>query len=190
MKRKVFNSGFASFSHVTWWQSNWKWSLQKQPPIDVAVHVNKILKIALYSEKISVNVSLMFCPRWFVSTWYLTKFIKYWRFEDGSLSQTDSEATHWTEGGYGKVGALDLKEKPQSMSLISSVTVMIYWDLAREVYTIHCIVKNIAKGTTDPRVEFTSQHHSSQLTNLEHLTISESRLSINFKISTKHQHLD
>ena len=51
-------------------------------------------------------------------------------------------------------------------------------------------VENIAKGTTDPRVEFTSQHHSSQLTNLEHLTISESRLSINFKISTKRQFLD
>ena len=29
-----------------------------------------------------------------------------------------------------------------------------------------------------------------QFTNLEHTTISESRLSINFKISTKHQHLD
>ena len=51
-------------------------------------------------------------------------------------------------------------------------------------------LKNIAKGTTDPRVEFISQDHSSQLKNLEHITISESRLSINFKISTKHQHLD
>ena len=30
----------------------------------------------------------------------------------------------------------------------------------------------------------------SQFTNLEHFTISESRLSINFKISTKRQHLD
>ena len=49
---------------------------------------------------------------------------------------------------------------------------------------------NIAKGTTDPRVEFLSQDHRSQFTNLEHITISESWLSINFKISTKHQHLD
>ena len=46
---------------------------------------------------------------------------------------------------------------------------------------------NIAKGTTDPRVEFISQDHSSQILNI---TISESRLSINFKISTTHQHLD
>ena len=51
-------------------------------------------------------------------------------------------------------------------------------------------VGNIAKGTTDPRVEFISQDHNSQFTNLEHITISESQLSINFKISTKHQHLD
>ena len=50
--------------------------------------------------------------------------------------------------------------------------------------------ENIAKGTTDPRVEFISQDHSSQLTNLEHITISESPISINFKISNKHQHLD
>ena len=49
--------------------------------------------------------------------------------------------------------------------------------------------KNIAKGTTDPRVEFISQDHSSQITNLEHILISKSWLSINFKISTKHQHL-
>ena len=49
---------------------------------------------------------------------------------------------------------------------------------------------NIAKGTTDLRVEFISQDHSSQLTNLEHITISESGLSINFKISTKHRHHD
>ena len=49
---------------------------------------------------------------------------------------------------------------------------------------------NIAKGRTAPRVEFISQDHSSQFTNFEHITISESRLSINFKISTKHQHLD
>ena len=33
---------------------------------------------------------------------------------------------------------------------------------------------NIAKGTTDPRVEFISQDHSSQLTNLEHIRISKS----------------
>ena len=50
--------------------------------------------------------------------------------------------------------------------------------------------KNIGKGTTDLRVEFILQDHSSQFTNLEHITISESQLSINFKISTKHQHLD
>ena len=50
--------------------------------------------------------------------------------------------------------------------------------------------QNIAEGTTDPRVEFTAQDHSSQLTTLEHITILESRLSINFRISTKHQHLD
>ena len=51
--------------------------------------------------------------------------------------------------------------------------------------------ETIAKGTTDPRVEFMLQDHSSQFTNLEHITISESRLSaINFKISTKHQYLD
>ena len=50
--------------------------------------------------------------------------------------------------------------------------------------------QNIAKGTTDPRVEFILQDHSSQFTNLDHITISESRLSINFKISTKHQHLE
>ena len=49
---------------------------------------------------------------------------------------------------------------------------------------------NIAKGTTDPRDEFISQVYSSQFTNLDQITISESQLSINFKISTKHQHLD
>ena len=48
--------------------------------------------------------------------------------------------------------------------------------------------ENIAKGTTDPRVKFHITR--SQFTNLEHITISESRLSINFKISTKHQYLD
>ena len=32
--------------------------------------------------------------------------------------------------------------------------------------------KNIAKGTTDSRVEFISQDHSLQFTNLEHITIS------------------
>ena len=52
------------------------------------------------------------------------------------------------------------------------------------------MIENIAKGTTDPRVEFISQDQSSQFTNLEHTRISESRLSINFKISTKHQHLN
>ena len=39
---------------------------------------------------------------------------------------------------------------------------------------------NIAKGTTDPRVEFIPQDQNSQFKNLEHITISESRLSINF----------
>ena len=43
--------------------------------------------------------------------------------------------------------------------------------------------RNIAKGTMDHRVEFISQDHSSQFTNLEHITISESRLSINFNSS-------
>ena len=51
-------------------------------------------------------------------------------------------------------------------------------------------VKNIAKGTTDPRVEFILQNRRSQFTIIEHTTISESRLSIKFKISIKHQHLD
>ena len=36
----------------------------------------------------------------------------------------------------------------------------------------------IAKGTTDPRVEFISQDHSSQFTNLEHMYY-------NFRISNK-----
>ena len=54
---------------------------------------------------------------------------------------------------------------------------------------IQGVSKNIAKGTTDLRVEFISQDHSSQFTNLEHIT-TESQLSINLKISTKHQHLD
>ena len=40
------------------------------------------------------------------------------------------------------------------------------------------INSNVAKGTTDPRVEFISQDYSAQFTNLEHITISESRLSI------------
>ena len=43
---------------------------------------------------------------------------------------------------------------------------------------------DIAKDTTDSRVEFISQIHSSQFTNLDQNTISESQLSINFKIST------
>ena len=30
--------------------------------------------------------------------------------------------------------------------------------------------KKLAKGTTDPRVEFISQYHSSQFTNFEHFT--------------------
>ena len=34
---------------------------------------------------------------------------------------------------------------------------------------------NIAKGTTDPRVEFISQDYSSLFTNLEHIIISESQ---------------
>ena len=52
------------------------------------------------------------------------------------------------------------------------------------------IKKNIAKGTTDPRVEFISQDHSSQFKNLEHISISEYQLSIKIKISTRHKHLD
>ena len=38
--------------------------------------------------------------------------------------------------------------------------------------------QNIAKGTSDPRVEFISQDHSSQFTNLEHMYY-------NFRISNK-----
>ena len=57
-------------------------------------------------------------------------------------------------------------------------------------YVMLPCIKNIAKGTTDPRVEFISQVQSSQFTNFDQIAISESRLSINFKISTKHQHLD
>ena len=45
---------------------------------------------------------------------------------------------------------------------------------------------NIAKDTTDLTVELISQDHSSQVTNLEHIAILESRLSINFKILKKH----
>ena len=58
------------------------------------------------------------------------------------------------------------------------------------IVTNPAYIPNIAKGTTDPRVEFISQDHNAQFTKLEHITISESRLSNNFKISTKHQHLD
>ena len=52
-------------------------------------------------------------------------------------------------------------------------------------------ILNIAKGTTDPRVEFISQVYSSQFTNLDKMIISEAQLSINLKsqpnisISTK-----
>ena len=42
---------------------------------------------------------------------------------------------------------------------------------------IKVIKLNIAKGTTDPRVEFISQDYSSQFTNLEHYS---------FRISIKH----
>ena len=49
--------------------------------------------------------------------------------------------------------------------------------------TATTIFKNIAKGTTDPRVEFLSN------TNLDQISCSESRPSIIFKISTKHQPL-
>ena len=52
------------------------------------------------------------------------------------------------------------------------------------------LTKNIAKGTTDPRVKFISQDLNSQFKNLEHITISEYRLSIKIKISTRHKHLD
>ena len=51
-------------------------------------------------------------------------------------------------------------------------------------------ILNIAKGTTDPRVEFISQVYSSQFTNIDPITISESQLSINLKILTKYQQLD
>ena len=46
--------------------------------------------------------------------------------------------------------------------------------------------KNIVKDTTDPR-----DHNTSSYTNLDQISILESLLSINFKISKKkHQHLD
>ena len=53
--------------------------------------------------------------------------------------------------------------------------------------------ENIVKGTTDPRVEFSSPKVASLVTsdtNLDQISSSESQSSINFKISTKHQHLD
>ena len=53
---------------------------------------------------------------------------------------------------------------------------------SHEFYSKHCQSQNGPEGW----VHITR----SQFTNLEHITISESRLSINFKISTKHQHLD
>ena len=43
----------------------------------------------------------------------------------------------------------------------------------------HSNDRNIAKGTTDPRVEFILKDHSSQFTNLEHIMY-------NFRISIKH----
>ena len=54
--------------------------------------------------------------------------------------------------------------------------------------TSYCIMLqlNIAKGTTDPRVEF---NITSSNTNPGHISSSESRPSINFKVSTKHQPL-
>ena len=56
--------------------------------------------------------------------------------------------------------------------------------------------KNIAIGTTDLRVEFSLPKYSSlghitrSYTNLVLISSSESQPSINFKISTKHQHFD
>ena len=52
---------------------------------------------------------------------------------------------------------------------------------------------NIAKGTTDPRVEFCLPKllllsYQSSYTNLDQISSLESWPSINFKISTKHQH--
>ena len=86
-----------------------------------------------------------------------------------------------------------MKSKSALILLFRCWTVTMAAQLARLIVTLTVavlLVKNIAKGTTDPRVEFISQDHSSQFTNLKHITISESGLSINFKISTKHQYLD
>ena len=56
-------------------------------------------------------------------------------------------------------------------------------DDRRTPKSIHKVInlipnEDVAKGTTDPRVEFISQDHSSQFTNHEHITISECRLTI------------
>ena len=69
---------------------------------------------------------------------------------------------------------------------------MIIYSLSCQRQWVALVVSfiNIAKGTTDPRVEFITQVYSSQFTNLDQIIISESRLSISFKISTKHQHLE
>ena len=63
---------------------------------------------------------------------------------------------------------------------------------------VHCserICFNIAKGTTDPKESVLTKktslgHIKSSYTNLDQTSSSESRLGINFKISTKEQYLD
>ena len=74
-----------------------------------------------------------------------------------------------------------MKSKSALILLFRCWTVTMAAQLARLIVTSTAavlLVKNIAKGTTDPRVEFISQDHSYQFT--EHITNSESRLSINF----------
>ena len=59
-----------------------------------------------------------------------------------------------------------LKSKGALILLFRSWTVTMAAQLARLIVTLTVavlLVKNIAKGTTDPRVEFISQDHSSQL---------------------------
>ena len=68
-------------------------------------------------------------------------------------------------------------------------TIMIYQKLWK-----YCQQKRVVKVTVSKmdqlQLKAILQKKNSQFTNLEHITMSESRLRIKFKISTKHQHLD
>ena len=62
-----------------------------------------------------------------------------------------------------------LKSKGAHILLFRSWTVTMAAQLARLIVTLTVavlLVKNIAKGTTDPRVEFISQDHSTQFTDI------------------------